>query len=317
MKLIEGINLKKIYTLKRGLFGKKVKINALDGVTLSILKGETFGLVGESGCGKSTLGKVLLRLEEPSEGKIFFENEDITNFSPKDMKSLRRKMQIVFQDPYASLNPRKSIFEILGEPFIIHYQLSKREILEKVKFLLEIVGLPTDSIYKYPHEFSGGQRQRIAIARAIALEPSFIVADEPLSALDVSVQAQVIELFLRLQENFGLTYLFISHDINVVGYIAQRIGVMYRGKLVEVGPTEVILKRPSHPYTKLLLEAVTLQREGRGFSSFKVLSEEENGEIGGCVFFSRCREAKPVCKEIHPELKEIEKGHALACFFGS
>jgi ABC-type oligopeptide transport system ATPase subunit len=255
MKIIEGINLKKTYVLKKGLFGKKVYINALDGVSLSIFKGETFGLVGESGCGKSSLGKVLLRLEDPTEGKILFENQDITNLSSKDMKLLRRKMQIVFQDPYASLNPRKSVFDILGEPFVVHYQLPKKERLEKVKFLLEIVGLPLDSVYKYPHQFSGGQRQRIAIARAIALEPSFIVADEPLSALDVSVQTQIIELFLRLQENLGLTYLFISHDINVVAYIAQRIGVMYRGKLVEEGLTGEILKRPLHPYTKLLLKS--------------------------------------------------------------
>jgi len=313
MKIIEGINLKKTYVFKKGLFGKKVYINALDGVSLSIFKGETFGLVGESGCGKSSLGKVLLRLEDPTEGKILFENQDITNLSSKDMKLLRRKMQIVFQDPYASLNPRKSVFDILGEPFVVHYQLPKKERLEKVKFLLEIVGLPLDSIYKYPHQFSGGQRQRIAIARAIALEPSFIVADEPLSALDVSVQAQIIELFLRLQENLGLTYLFISHDINVVAYIAQRIGVMYRGKLVEEGLTGEILKRPLHPYTKLLLKAATWQREGRGFSQFKILSEE-NGEIGGCVFVSRCKEAKPICKESHPELKEVEKGHKVACF---
>ncbi len=314
MKIIEAINLKKTYTLKKGLFGKKVQIKALDGVTLFILKGETFGLVGESGCGKSTLGKVLLRLEEPTEGKIFFESKDITNLPLKDMKTLRRKMQIVFQDPYASLNPRKTILDILGEPFIVHYQLPKKEILEKVKFLLEMVGLPLDSIYKYPHEFSGGQRQRIAIARAIALEPSFVVADEPLSALDVSVQAQIIELFLRLQENFGLTYLFISHDINVVAYMAQRLGVMYRGKLVEVGPTKEILKSPLHPYTKLLLEAANLQKEGRGFPRFRILSDEENGEIRGCAFFSRCKKAKPICKENVPELKDVVKERKVACF---
>jgi len=314
MKIIEAINLKKTYTLKKGLFGKKVQIKALDGVTLFILKGETFGLVGESGCGKSTLGKVLLRLEEPTEGKIFFENKDITNPSFKDMKVLRRKMQIVFQDPYASLNPRKTILEILGEPFIVHYQLPKKEILEKVKFLLEMVGLPLDSIYKYPHEFSGGQRQRIAIARAIALGPSFVVADEPLSALDVSVQAQIIELFLRLQENFELTYLFISHDINVVAYMAQRVGVMYRGKLVEVGPTKEVLKSPLHPYTKLLLEAANLQKEGRGFPRFRILSDEENGGIRGCVFFSRCKKAKPICKENVPELKDVDEERKIACF---
>ncbi len=314
MKIIEGINLKKSYTLKRGLFEKKVQINALDGVTLSILKGETFGLVGESGCGKSTLGKVLLRLEEPTEGKIFFENKDITNLPLKEMKILRRKMQIVFQDPYASLNPRKSIFDTLAEPFVVHYQLSKKEILEKIKFILEIVGLSLDSIYKYPHEFSGGQRQRIAIARAIALEPSFIVADEPLSALDISVQAQIIELFLKLQENLELTYLFISHDIHVVAYMAQRVGVMYRGKLVEVGPTKEILKRPLHPYTKLLLEAANLQKEGRGFSRFRIFSNEENGEIQGCAFFSRCEKAKPICKENTPELKDVDKERKIACF---
>lgn len=314
MKIIEAINLKKTYTLKKGLFGKKVQIKALDGVTLFILKGETFGLVGESGCGKSTLGKVLLRLEEPTEGKIFFENKDITNLPLKDMKTLRRKMQIVFQDPYASLNPRKTILEILGEPFIVHYQLPKKEILEKVKFLLEMVGLPLDSIYKYPHEFSGGQRQRIAIARAIALGPSFVVADEPLSALDVSVQAQIIELFLRLQENFELTYLFISHDINVVAYMAQRVGVMYRGKLVEVGPTKEVLKSPLHPYTKLLLEAANLQKEGRGFPRFRILSDEENGGIRGCVFFSRCKKAKPICKENVPELKDVDEERKIACF---
>jgi len=314
MKIIEAINLKKTYTLKKGLFGKKVQIKALDGVTLFILKGETFGLVGESGCGKSTLGKVLLRLEEPTEGKIFFENKDITNLPLKDMKTLRRKMQIVFQDPYASLNPRKTILDILGEPFIVHYQLPKKEILEKVKFLLEMVGLPLDSIYKYPHEFSGGQRQRIAIARAIALEPSFVVADEPLSALDVSVQAQIIELFLRLQENFGLTYLFISHDINVVAYMAQRLGVMYRGKLVEVGPTKEILKSPLHPYTKLLLESANLQKEGRGFPRFRSFSDEENGEIQGCAFFSRCEKAKLICKENTPELKDVDKERKVACF---
>ncbi len=315
-KLIEARGLKKVYKLREGLFSRGVEICAIDGVDLEIQEGETLGLVGESGCGKSTLGRVIIRLEDPTEGKVFFDGQDLTALPPVELKSLRRKMQIVFQDPYNSLNPRKKVLDILSEPFLIHGILKgKRERLERVKELLQKVGLPEDSLYRYPHEFSGGQRQRIVIARAIALNPSFIVADEPLSALDVSVQAQILRLFMELQQSMNLTYLFISHDINVVGYMATRIAVMYLGKIVEIGPKEEVLKRPLHPYTEGLLKAVpSLEVGKRVLPPFSGDPPSLTAKPKGCPFLSRCPRVHERCRDGYPPAREVAPGHWVACF---
>ncbi|RLA82273.1 MAG: peptide ABC transporter ATP-binding protein [Deltaproteobacteria bacterium] len=315
-KLIETRGLKKIYKLRKGLFSPRVEICAIDGVDLEIQEGETLGLVGESGCGKSTLGRVIIRLEDPTEGKVFFDGQDLTALPPVELKPFRRKMQIVFQDPYNSLNPRKKVLDILSEPFLIHGILKgRRERLEKVRELLQKVGLPEDSLYRYPHEFSGGQRQRIVIARAIALNPAFIVADEPLSALDVSVQAQILRLFVELQESLNLTYLFISHDINVVGYIATRIAVMYLGKIVEMGPKEEVLKRPLHPYTEGLLRAVpSLEVGKRILPPFSGDPPSPTAKPRGCPFLPRCPRAWAPCRDANPPAKEVAPGHWVACF---
>jgi len=314
--LVETRGLKKVYPLKKGLWGRPVEIMALRGVDLRLERGETFGLVGESGCGKSPFFLLLLRLEDPSEGRILFDGADITHLEGEGLKAFRRRAQIIFQDPYNSLNPRKRVVDILSEPFEIHSLLPHRkDRVRVVKELLEKVGLPADALHRYPHEFSGGQRQRIVIARAIALRPEFIVADEPLSALDVSVQAQILKLFLELQEDLGLTYLFISHDISVVSYVADRIGVMYLGSIVEVGSKQEVLSRPLHPYTQGLLDAVpTLQGKRRIKPPFP--GDPHGGQLQdhGCPFFPRCPRAQRRCKEEVPPLREVAPGHWVACF---
>lgn len=312
--LIEAKGLKKVYQVGKTLWGRTAKVMALRGVDLTLEKGEIFGLVGESGCGKSTLGRLLVRLEDPSEGEIFFAGEEITRLKGERLKTFRRRAQIIFQDPYNSLNPRKRVIDILSEPFEIHSLFPrKKERVEAVKELLGKVGLPTDALFRYPHEFSGGQRQRIGIARAMALKPEFVVADEPLSALDVSVQAQILRLFLKLQEEFGLTYLFISHDISVVSYLANRIGVMYLGRIVEKGPKEEILTQPLHPYTQGLLSAVPTLEKKRLKPPFPG-DPQEGLHAPGCSFFPRCPKVKKICREEPPRLQEVSPGHWVACF---
>jgi oligopeptide transport system ATP-binding protein len=312
--IIKG--LKKYFPLSRGLFSREVGwVRAVDGVTFSIYKGETLGLVGESGCGKSTLGRLMLRLIEPTEGEIFFEGKDILSYDRKDLRSLRRQMQIIFQDPFASLNPRMTVGSIIGEAFTIHKLASGKDRQERVCRLLGEVGLTADAVSRYPHEFSGGQRQRIGIARALAVLPKLIVADEPVSALDVSIQAQIVNLMVELQERFGLTYLFIAHDLRVVRHICNRVVVMYLGRIVEIAENEEIYNNPIHPYTQALLSAIPVSHP-RDRKKRVVLEGDvpsPTTPTPGCPFSSRCRYAERICREESPLLKEGKEGHLVAC----
>lgn len=312
--LVEVQNLKQYFLVSDGLFKKKF-IKAVDDVSFYIEKGETFGLVGESGCGKTTTGRSLLRLYEPSGGKIFYNGADITK---ADMMPYRRKMQIVFQDPYASLNPRMTVADIVGEPIDIHsLARSKKERLEMIMDMLEHVGLNSEHANRYPHEFSGGQRQRIGIARALAVNPEFIVCDEPVSALDVSIQAQIVNMFENLQEEMGLTYLFIAHDLSVVKHISRRIGVMYLGKIVEIAESNELAFHPVHPYTKSLISAIpipdpVISRERKRI----VLEGDVPSPLNpptGCRFRTRCPYATKLCAEKEPELTKVGEGHYAAC----
>ncbi|HEU4596320.1 MAG TPA: dipeptide ABC transporter ATP-binding protein [Pyrinomonadaceae bacterium] len=290
-------------------------VRAVDGVTFEILRGETLGLVGESGCGKSTVGRCLLRLIEPTRGEIYFDGQDVRALGGGDLRRLRREMQIIFQDPYASLNPRLKVRDIVGEPFIIHGIGTKGERRERVADLLRKVGLDPDYMNRYPHEFSGGQRQRIGIARALALNPKLIVADEPVSALDVSVQAQVINLLEDLQTEFDLTFLFISHGLAVVEHISDRVAVMYLGRIVEVASAEELYANPLHPYTRALLSAIPVPDPTRKRERI-VLKGDVPTPINppsGCRFHTRCPEAIPECSKIDPDLREVAPGHTVAC----
>ena len=294
-------------------------VKAVDGVTLSVGRGETVGLVGESGCGKSTLGRAILRLYEPTGGRIVFDGTDITDLSESELQPVRRKMQMVFQDPYASLNPRHSIGRMVGEPMRAHGLGNKREIDARVRELLGIVGLPADAAGRYPHEFSGGQRQRIGLARALALNPDFIVCDEPVSALDVSIQAQIINLLERLQGEFGLTYLFIAHDLAVVRHISDRIVVMYLGKVVEIAPADDLYRNPLHPYTITLLSAIPIPDPAveRTRVAIRVQGDLPNpaNPPDACRFHTRCPFVQDTrCSEEEPELRSLD-GHLVACHF--
>ena len=313
--LVEIKDLKKYFPA-----GKNQFVRAVDGVSFAIQRGETLGLVGESGCGKTTVGRCLLRLIEPTSGEIRFDGKDLLALGRSEMRAMRRRMQIVFQDPYSSLNPRMKVGDIVGEPLIIHsIGNSKSERQERVNELLRVVGLDPDYAHRYPHQFSGGQRQRIGIARALALNPDFIVADEPVSALDVSVQAQVVNLLQDLQEQFGLTYLFISHGLAVVKHISTRVGVMYLGKLVELAPAEEIYRRPLHPYTQALLAAIPNPDPEARDSEHK--PRRLGGDVptplnppSGCRFHTRCPHVMERCKTEEPQFVQIETGHFSACF---
>ena len=312
--LINVENLKKYFPTS----DKEKVVKAVDDISFQIYKGETLGVVGESGCGKSTTGRLVLQLLEPTEGKVQYNGQELTTMTRKQLRPLRKEMQIIFQDPYASLDPRKTVLQILAEPFEIHNpEMSKDEIFDKVAELVKHVGLRPEHIYRYPHEFSGGQRQRVGIARAIALNPEFVVCDEPVSALDVSIQAQVINMFDELQEEMGLTYLFIAHDLLVVRHISDRIAVMYLGKMVEMADANEIYDHPLHPYTKCLMSAVPLPDPIKARENKRIVL---SGDIpsplnapSGCPFRTRCPYATDACAESMPEFKEVSSGHFVAC----
>ena len=316
--LLEVTNLKKYFPIKGGVFSRTVGfVYAVDDVSFTVQKGETLGLVGESGCGKSTTGRSILRLIEPTDGRVTFEGQDVTALDKNAMRRLRREMQIIFQDPYASLNPRMTVGSIVGEPLEIHKIARGSEKTERVASLLQKVGLRPEDMRKYPHEFSGGQRQRIGIARALALNPKLIVCDEPVSALDVSIQAQVINLLEDLQDEFGLSYLFIAHNLNVVEHISNRVAVMYLGQIVELASDTDLYNDPQHPYTEALLSAVpipdpTVQKKRI------ILQGDVPSPIdppSGCHFHTRCMYKEKICEEEAPEFKHIGGGHWVACHF--
>ena len=318
-ELLRVVDLVKHFPITRGIiFQKQVgAVHAVDGVSFEIKKGETFGLVGESGCGKSTTGRTILQLYKPTSGKVYYGDVDLTTLPSEDMRKMRRKMQMIFQDPYASLNPRMTVGEIIGEPLIVHNLAKNSEIQDRVGRLLELVGLNPAYVNRYPHEFSGGQRQRIGVARALALQPELIICDEPISALDVSIQAQVVNLLEDLQDQFGLTYLFIAHDLSMVRHISDRVGVMYLGKIVELASRNDVYANPLHPYTKALLSAVPVADP---------LIEEKRERIilqgdvpspvnppSGCHFRTRCPLAIELCAQKEPEWREITPSHWVAC----
>jgi peptide/nickel transport system ATP-binding protein len=319
--LVEARDLRVWFPIKSGIvLDRHVgDVKAVDGVNLKIWRGETLGLVGESGCGKTTVGRTLLRLYEPTSGQILFDEREITRLSDGQMRPLRRRMQMIFQDPYASLNPRHSIGKIVGEPLRVHGVASRGESELRVQELLSIVGLPEDAANRYPHEFSGGQRQRIGLARALALNPEFLVCDEPVSALDVSIQAQIVNLMEELQDKLGLTYLFIAHDLAVVRHISTRIAVMYLGKIVEVAPADDLYENPLHPYTITLLSAIPIPDPAieRRRSTIRVSGDLPSpaNPPKACRFHTRCPFVQPTrCAEEEPVLRELE-GHVVACHF--
>jgi oligopeptide transport system ATP-binding protein len=314
--LLKVENLKKHFPITGGILGRPVSsVKAVDGVSFTVNKGETLGIVGESGCGKSTTGRMLMRLIDPSEGKVTFEDRELTSLSNSEMRKIRREMQMVFQDPFASLNPRHTVEQILEEPLKVHGMGSAKERKKRVHELLNIVGLSSYHAKRYPHQFSGGQRQRIGIARALMTKPKLIIADEPVSALDVSIQSQVLNLMQDLQKEFGLTYIFIAHDLGVVRHISDRVGVMYLGKMVELSNSETLYEKPLHPYTQALLSAVPVPDPD--FKRETILLQGDipspSNPPSGCTFHTRCPHATEICKQKVPEFKEHQPGHYVAC----
>lgn len=313
--ILKAANIKKYFPIKKGLLLKTVgHVKAVDDITLEVRKGETIGLVGESGCGKSTFGRTLIRLYEPTAGDIEFEGENFLKVSGRSLRTLRKDIQMIFQDPYASLDPRMTVGQIIRQPFEIHSVGSSAEREKRVKELLELVGLKASHVNRYPHEFSGGQRQRICIARAIALNPKLIICDEPVSALDVSIQAQILNLLKDLQEQLGLTYVFISHDLSVIEYFCDRVAVMYLGKIVEIGTRDDMFNQPKHPYTQALLSAIPRVGEGK-----KAMKKSLSGEVPspidpppGCTFHPRCPQAMDICAQQIPKL-EGKNTQSVAC----
>ncbi len=318
--LLRVENLYKHFPIFKGFIQRQVgAVHAVDGVSFTVKRGETLGLVGESGCGKSTTGRTILQLYRPTAGHVFFEDVDLASIKGEDLRRMRRKMQMIFQDPYASLNPRMTVGEIVGEPLIVHNSASGKEVNERVAELLDLVRLNPSFASRYPHEFSGGQRQRVGVARALALQPSFIVCDEPISALDVSIQAQVVNLLEDLQKQFGLTYLFIAHDLSMVRHISDRVAVMYLGIIVELAARDELYTDPRHPYTQALLSAVPIPDPTVEESRKRTILE---GDVpspvnppSGCRFRTRCPIAKEICAETQPEFREIAPGHFVACYF--
>lgn len=319
--LLKVDKLVKFFPIKKGIFfsSNAGYVHAVDGVSFNVYKGETLGLVGESGCGKSTTGRTILQLYRPTSGSVWFDGEDLAGLQGKKLRQKRRQLQMIFQDPYASLNPRMTVAQIIGEPMEIHKTYQGTEQLKRVRELLELVGLNPTFINRFPHEFSGGQRQRIGIARALALEPKLIVCDEPISALDVSIQAQVINLLEDLQQKMGLTYLFIAHDLSMVRHISNRIAVMYLGKIVELADRNELYADPRHPYAQALLSAIPFPDPFIEESRQRIILE---GDVpspvnppSGCRFRTRCRYVKEICSVEDPELIEIKPGHFVACHF--
>ena len=315
--LLETKDLQKHFPIKDFFGRKKQAVKAVDGITFQIIKGETFGLVGESGCGKSTLGRTLIRMYEPTGGQIIFDGEDITKLEGAKLQPYHKRMQIIFQDPYSALDPHHNVEEIIREPMSLYTNASKSDIDERIVELLKKVGMKADDMYKYAYEFSGGQRQRIGIARALAVEPSLIIADEPVSALDVSIQAQVLNLLNELKHDLDLTYIFVAHDLSVVEYISDRVGVMYLGNFVEVGEKEKIYSNPMHPYTQALLSAVPVPDPKLSRTRKRIILE---GDVpspmnppSGCRFHTRCPYATEKCSQVTPVFREHEPGHWAAC----
>lgn len=319
-KILEVKHLKKYFPLKKGKFKEGDPcVKAVDDITFDLYEGETLGLVGESGCGKSTLGRTIIRLYEPTSGEVIFEGEDIAKKSRKEMRKLREEMQFIFQDPYSSLNPRMTVFNILAEPLIAHGKFKRGPELDAyVKNLMDRCGLPSYYCYRYPHQFSGGQRQRIGIARSLALDPSFIICDEPVSALDVSIQSQIINLMKDMQEEKNISYIFISHDLSVVKHISDRVGVMYLGSMMELADKNEIYSNPQHPYTRALIGAIPLPDPSKR-KEMQVIQGEIPSNVNiptGCKFHPRCPFAKDICKQQEPQTKEVKPNHFVKCHFG-
>jgi oligopeptide transport system ATP-binding protein len=318
--LLKVEDLKMYFPIYRGVIQRQVgAVHAVDGISFEVMRGETLGLVGESGCGKSTTGRTILQLYKPTAGKVHFDGVDLVALKGEELRRMRRKIQMIFQDPYASLNPRMTVGDIVGEPLMVHNVATGKEIQERVAHLLELVNLNPGFASRYPHEFSGGQRQRIGVARALALQPSFIVCDEPISALDVSIQAQVVNLLEELQQQFNLTYLFIAHDLSMVRHISRRVAVMYLGVIVELANRNDLYNEPLHPYTQALLSAVPIPDPVADAQRKRVILE---GDVpspvnppSGCRFRTRCPIAEKICAESRPEFREIKPGHFVACFF--